>query len=418
MTILKKKEELRNNFKTKEVFYFVNEKENVNVLSREVFKKKPLEIHYPFNKNGSQKYKYIQSVEFDEISPHDVRGVIKSANFGLGFTRYLNPIIYKLETFPQIKKVIISKKQKSSFSRFSITFNIDDIGHLFRFIKPFRDVQSGELKVASNNLLAEIFPKKVVEEEREYVKGELNVFLKEHKIKPDELSDTDLESVIRLLPETISTEKLVFQAEEKINFIKLQKVREGFEKLLKQKTDTKTLEEKCQKFLTKNSWIISNILSIPVAILKGKAYVGGKDYTDKGGKVVDFLYQNSLTRNVFIIEIKTPLKKVIDNKTPYRKPDVFSIGKELTGGLIQILDQKDNLQREFYKLSQGKFEAFNPKALLIIGKTDNLNQKQLKSFELFRNNLKDVEVITFDELLERTNMIFGNFVKINKNYEN
>jgi hypothetical protein len=414
MATLKKTEELRKNLATKEVFYFVNEKEEVDVLSREVFKKKPIEIHYPFNKDGSQKYKYIHSVEFHNISPSLVKGVMKAPSFGLGFTRYLSPLIYELEAFPQISKIIISKKEKSSFSKSHITFSTDDIEHLFKIIKPFKDTQSSELKVTSNNLLASIFPAKIKEKERKYVKGELNVFLNTHKVKSGDLSETDLEKVIDLIPEEIASKKLVFQAEEKINFIKLKKITKEFEGLLKQSTDTKSFEEKCQKFFTKNSWVLSNILSIPVAILKDKAYVGGKDYTDKGGRIVDFLYRNELTKNVFIIEIKTPLKKLIDSKIPYRKPDVFSLGKELTGGLVQILDQRDNLQKEFYKLSAGKFEAFNPKLLLVIGKASSLKKEQHKSFELFRNNLKDVEVVTFDELLERTKMVFGNFVEKKK----
>ena len=121
MATLKKTEELRKNLATKEVFYFVNEKEEVDVLSREVFKKKPIEIHYPFNKDGSQKYKYIHSVEFHNISPSLVKGVMKAPSFGLGFTRYLSPLIYELEAFPQITKIIISKSGKSSFDKSSTT---------------------------------------------------------------------------------------------------------------------------------------------------------------------------------------------------------------------------------------------------------------------------------------------------------
>lgn len=414
MAMLKKTEELRKDLPTKEVFYFVNEKENVDVLSREVYKKRPLEIHYPFNKDGSQKYKYIHSVEFHNVSPSAVKGVMKATSFGLGFTRYLNPLFYELEAFPQITKIIISKKDQSSFAKSYITFNVDDLEKLFKILKPFKDTQSSELKVTSNNLLASVFPKKIKDKERKYVKGELNVFLNTHKVKPEDLSETDIEKAIDLIPENIVSKKLVFQAEEKVNFIRLRKITEDFESLLKQTTDTKALEEKCQKFFTKNSWVLSNILSIPVAILKDKAFVGGKDYTDKGGRVADFLYRNELTKNVFIIEIKTPLKKIIDTKKPYRKPDVYSLGKELTGGLVQVLDQRDNLQKEFYKLSEGKFEAFNPKLLLVIGKIKSLNKEQTKSFELFRNNLKDVEIITFDELLERTNMIFGCFIEKKK----
>jgi len=105
-------------------------------------------------------------------------------------------------------------------------------------------------------------------------------------------------------------------------------------------------------------------------------------------------------------------KKIIDAKKPYRKPDVFPLGKELTGGLVQLLDQRDSLQKEFFTLAKGgEFKSFNPKGLLVIGRIKDLSKQQLKSFELFRSNLRDIEIITYDELLERTDLILKQFVK-------
>ena len=236
-------------------------------------------------------------------------------------------------------------------------------------------------------------------------------FIKDKNITAVILADVDVKNLIDTIPTHIKEEKIVYQAEEKINFIKLQKVKEDFHKLVEQKTDTEKLEEKCQKFFTENHWILSNILSMPVVLLGGKVYVGGKNIHNKGGKEADFLFKNKLTKNVFVIEIKTPLKKIIDSAEPYRKPDVFSIGKEVTGGLVQALDQKDNLQKEFYTLAKGgEFQSFNPKVVLIIGSLYSLTKKQIKSFELFRSNIKDVEIITYDELLNRTDLILGEFV--------
>jgi hypothetical protein len=107
---------------------------------------------------------------------------------------------------------------------------------------------------------------------------------------------------------------------------------------------------------------------------------------------------------------------LIDSVEPYRKPDVFSIGKEVTGGLVQVLDQKDNLQKEFYTLAKGgEFQSFNPKVVLIVGNLKSLTKKQIKSFELFRSNIKDVEIITYDELVRRTDLILGEFVEASKN---
>jgi len=409
---IKKGEYLNRSLKSKEIFFFKDQKEGINVLSREVYKKKPLEIHFPFDRGGSPKYKYIHSIEFHHISPSLIGGVYKAVNFGLGFTRNLSPIVYRLEKYPSINRIIISSKLESKITRTTATFSTTDLSGIFQTIKPLKEVQSEELKRVSNNTLSDVFPDKIKRSAKAYKKGELSLFLKDKKVTPDKLSDGDVKNLVEIIPSQIKEEKVFYQAEEKINFIKLQKVKDDFRKLVEQKTDTKKLEERCQSFFTGNHWILSNILSMPVVLLGSKVYVGGKSFSNKGGREADFLFKNKLTKNVFIIEIKTPLKKIIDTGVPYRKPDVFSIGKEVTGGLVQALDQKDNLQKEFYILAKGgEFLSFNPKVVLIIGNLKSLNKKQLKSFELFRNNIKDVEIITYDELLKRTDLILGEFVQ-------
>ena len=40
----------------------------------------------------------------------------------------------------------------------------------------------------------------------------------------------------------------------------------------------------------------------------------------------------------------------------------------------------------------------------------SLKEEKLKSFELFRNNVVNVDIVTFDEMFERTNLILGEFV--------
>lgn len=394
----------------KNVFFYSNKKDNLDVKSREVYNKKLLEIHFPFSRDGKQKYKYIETIEFDNISSGDVKGVYKSANFGLGFTKNLSPIIYELEKYPNIKKIIISSSKGSKINRFNIVFNFKDLEKLFYTLEPFKKKQSNNLKKISNNELHKIFPKKFKFKGDGYSKNDLSLYIKTNQISQKDISQSDVDSIIDLIPEKINEYSVLYLADEKINHLKLEKIKNDFKKLNDQKTDTKQLENKCQIFFQENSWIFSNILSVPVSILKGKAYVGGKIYENIGGREADFLYTNNLTKNVCIIEIKTPLKKLFDQKSPYRKPDVFSVGKELSGGVVQVLDQKDNLQKEFYKLSEGKFKSFNPKCILLIGKIKGLSEEELKSFELFRNNIANVDIVTFDEMLDRTNLILGEFV--------
>src|SRR5262249_35214109 len=150
------------------VFFYRDPEEGLDVLSREVYKTKPLEIHYPFDRKGSQKYRYIRSIEFHHISPEKVHGIYKAVNFGLGFTRNLSPIVYRLEAFAEVGKIVISAKHESELAATEAIFNTGDLEGIFKTIKPLKDVQSEELKRVSKNALAEVFPGKIKRSPHDY----------------------------------------------------------------------------------------------------------------------------------------------------------------------------------------------------------------------------------------------------------
>jgi hypothetical protein len=111
--------------------------------------------------------------------------------------------------------------------------------------------------------------------------------------------------------------------------------------------------------------------------------------------------KNNLSDNVTFLEIKTHKTDLLSSKA-YRGTDVFSISEELSGCVNQVLNQRDNFQKEFDHLkrkSKENFETINSKCIVIIGKLDTISPEQKHSFELFRNNCRDVDIITFDELL-------------------
>lgn len=159
-------------------------------------------------------------------------------------------------------------------------------------------------------------------------------------------------------------------------------------------------EEEWQKFLTSNQWLISQLFSYPATIYKDKAYVGGKTIFNSNGKVVDYLYRNDLTKNVALVEIKTPQTRLLGRV--YRN-NIYSISDELSGGVNQILRYKDTLLKNWQELSpEQDIIAFNPDCILILGNTSELNDKDKKaSFELWRSSLVGVVVLTFDEFKQK-----------------
>ncbi|MDR7867302.1 MAG: DUF4263 domain-containing protein [Sporomusaceae bacterium] len=168
-------------------------------------------------------------------------------------------------------------------------------------------------------------------------------------------------------------------------------------------------EDFWQKTFKNHSWVISQVFACPVVIMKEKVYVGGKGIDNEGGKAVDFVYQNKVTENIVLIEIKTPQTKLIGSE--YRD-DVYSISQSLSGTINQVLFYKDEFQKNYYSLcykAGSSLSVLNPKCVVIAGSLENEMSDKAKrsSFEIFRRELKDVEVITFDELFGKVKLLLN-----------
>lgn len=213
-------------------------------------------------------------------------------------------------------------------------------------------------------------------------------------------TNSDADEMIRKLStiENIDLDQL----NNLIGITNLKKLTEEWEANLENES-----EEYWQKLFGDNAWVLSQIFSSPFILLEEKVYIGGKGLNNKGGKVVDFIYQNNITQNVSLVEIKTPLTELIS--TQYRQ-GAYSIHNNVSGSIVQVLTYKDHLQKEYTTLANNTddpFKVFNPKCVVIIGQLSSLEQEKQQSFELFRNEMKNVEIITFDELLLKVKMILN-----------
>jgi hypothetical protein len=160
--------------------------------------------------------------------------------------------------------------------------------------------------------------------------------------------------------------------------------------------------------LEKYPWIISQIFSTPCAVFGSKAYVGGKTIRNRSGNVADFLFQNKLTGNVALVEIKKPDTHLLGSH--YRERS-YSLSPELSGAVSQVLSYRHSLVKDLARLqsdSGDSFEAFSPRCVVIIGSTREFDRyaigdrtDAIGSFENFRNSLNGVTIVTFDELLQK-----------------
>ena len=216
-----------------------------------------------------------------------------------------------------------------------------------------------------------------------------------------------VKTLLRLITQTSSLESLKKSLSElqddnlqhlttSLNIEKLHRVA----MLMKDNLDNNSEEFWQTTVFKENQWVLAQLFACPCTIFADKAYVGGKNINNGCGNLCDFIYQNSLSQNVALIEIKTPCTEIIGSQ--YR--GTYSFSYELSGAVSQVLNYRDKLTKEYYALChQGtqSFEVMTPKCVVIIGKMSGMNSGQIAAFENFRNSLNNILVITFDELYQR-----------------
>jgi hypothetical protein len=174
-------------------------------------------------------------------------------------------------------------------------------------------------------------------------------------------------------------------------------------------------EEFWQTVFNENPYILSQLFSMPVVFIKDKAYVGGMKVDRQNAKFVDYLYTNDSSNDALLVEIKTPETKLLGKK--YR--GIHTPSSEITGSVVQVLDYRRELSRNIRSITEGtdhKIDVFNPRCIVIAGNasTELNSELKRKSFELFRTNFKDVEVVTFDELFKKAETLATLFNLIKK----
>lgn len=404
-----KGEKLEKESSIKKVMFYHDTANAIKQISAEIFKKADQIIHYPRGFEGGDKYKTIRKIIYKGFKGKLPVGVIKSVNFGYGFTKTLNPFAYYLNDNLEIQEVIIEKDGKVELDIFGKKLHLNEtsletLQNAFSSIfKKNKDDVNYVLKTNLNLL----FPTQIPKPSKTYVENALATSLSSWGNTIDEFSDADKNAIKELFDKlSLTTDFLskdaLAKTKEIVDVKYIQETLKQFKDLMKLKTDGEGLEKQWQEFLRDNSWIFSSIFAQPVILYKREAYVGGKTIDNKNGKFNDFLIKNSLSDNVSFLEIKTHKTKMLDNAA-YRGEDVYSATKDLTGCVVQVLNQRDNFQKEFYATKgkskgKGNFETFNSKCVVLIGSTKVLNENQKYSFELFRSNSRDVEILTFDEL--------------------
>ena len=174
--------------------------------------------------------------------------------------------------------------------------------------------------------------------------------------------------------------------------------------LFLQENRNESKEEFWQRELSKRSYLFHQVFSYPIVVIQEKAYVGGKGTDNAGGYIVDYLAKVKATDSVIFIEIKTPQTPLLGGL--YRT-GVHPVSADLSGAIAQVLRYRQTFMQEFLTLKRDqKLSTANPSCLVIAGRNAQLDTTEKKDcFELQRQRIRDVTVLTYDELFGRVEQL-------------
>lgn len=333
---------------------------------------------------------------------------VKDYDYGLGLIRSHRLIVEVIEDLCDCTEICISGSHESGFDEGNEIFYIStqDFEELRKSINRINDnareaasaINEGNIY---NTLGPKIGSKRIrIQLGRSPIRQRITRFVSEGH---DPLSEEEQDAVLDMMTRNAKSisqnkpEKLALLKSD-IELVTLDNLIDRFQLMMKKAQP----EDAWQQFLGQNPFILSLAFGYPILLVAGQAMVGGHRVSGSGGKIADFLIKNSLSNNCSIVEIKKPSTDIL-MKSPYRA-NVYAPSKDLSGAINQVLDQKFHLEKEITSIKDNSgiydMNTYSVHCCIIIGRMPK-NEEEVKSFELFRGNSKNVEILTFDELLER-----------------
>lgn len=216
----------------------------------------------------------------------------------------------------------------------------------------------------------------------------------------DQYGNDDLFSILRKLrPNLLAAAGLQAIQEGRVTALN------AFEDQMTKRTWT---EAEWYPFFEKNPWILGHGLSYRfLQNVQGQPAYGGLSVSGKGIQRGDNLMATTASiRFSVLVEVKRPDTRLLDE--PMYRNGAYNPAEHLTGGVTQLQTNCRTWAIEGSKLEGNEdldVETYEPKGILVIGDLNefkgNDKKARSRSFELFRRNLHNPEVLTFDELLER-----------------
>ena len=182
-------------------------------------------------------------------------------------------------------------------------------------------------------------------------------------------------------------------------------------------------------FLKENDWIIGLNVDIKfIRDLLSEQKIGSENSRGSGSPKLDLLGISYFTT---LIELKTANSLIFkENKTALSRANTWDFSKEFIEAYSQTLAQRTEIRAEKDFIDESgkildtkKNRILDPKSVLIIGNRNFEfphnrqleNEYKTDSFERIRRDIRNVEIITYDELFERAYHIVYN-IKLPENW--
>jgi len=200
---------------------------------------------------------------------------------------------------------------------------------------------------------------------------------------------------------------------------------EGYLDLYRQEHEIKSrqVEKIWQHFLARNEWIFGFGLDYKfLGILQDEADIGTADLAGRDAAIVDFLLGSS--HFTVLVEVKKPRTPLFDSRR--NRAGSWALSNELVDAVSQVLEQKAAWQVKAEANARKNFDrsgalidqrTVDPKCILLIGGdgafsgTPQERELKLRTFELFRRDSRNIEILTYDELFERASFVVNNSVR-------
>jgi hypothetical protein len=179
------------------------------------------------------------------------------------------------------------------------------------------------------------------------------------------------------------------------------------------------VEKVWQNFFDNNQWIFGFGLDYRfLAVLEREAHIGTGDVAGQDGPIGDFLL--GATNFTVLVELKRPDTRLFESRQ--NRAGSWKLSAALIDSVSQLHEHKASWQLKSEARAASNFtsdgqlivqKTLDPKCILIIGSNDQFSGTErdkaikLRTFELFRRDSRNIEILTFDELFERATFVVG-----------